>query len=183
MNWGEPFVIWNSLRGGLSVPVIFGRMCLGLVRFIDLFVLNFVLFFKFVLASWFLTTGSVYFVPIVLFMFLIYLFFILFYFFWLCWVFVAARRLSLVAPSGGYSSLWCAAFSLRNFCHGAWVLGARASVVAAHRLSSCSTRALEHVGFSSCGVWASVVVACGLSSCGTKALGHVGFSSCGMQAQ
>ena len=27
----------------------------------------------------------------------------LFIYFWLCWVFVAARRLSLVAASGGYS--------------------------------------------------------------------------------
>ena len=29
----------------------------------------------------------------------------LIYLFWLCWVFVAARRLSLVVASGGYSSL------------------------------------------------------------------------------
>ena len=33
--------------------------------------------------------------------------------FWLHWVFVAACRLSLVAASGGYSSLRCVAFSLR----------------------------------------------------------------------
>ena len=43
----------------------------------------------------------------------------------LCWVFIAACRLSLVVVSGGYS-LWCAAFSL---------------------LLSWST------GFSSCGTW------------------------------
>ena len=30
----------------------------------------------------------------------------LFIYFWLCWVFVAVRGLSLVAVSGGYSSLW-----------------------------------------------------------------------------
>ena len=36
----------------------------------------------------------------------------LFIYFWLCWVFVAACGLSLVAMSGGYSSLWCAGFSL-----------------------------------------------------------------------
>ena len=38
----------------------------------------------------------------------------LFYFiyFWLCWVFTAARGLSLVAVRRGYSSLWCAGFSL-----------------------------------------------------------------------
>ena len=34
-------------------------------------------------------------------------------YFWLCWVFVAAHGLSLVAASGGYSSLRCAGFSLR----------------------------------------------------------------------
>ena len=39
--------------------------------------------------------------------------FILFIYYWLCWVFVAARRLSLVVASGGYSSLWCTGFSLR----------------------------------------------------------------------
>ena len=32
--------------------------------------------------------------------------------FWLCWVFVAAHRFSLVAASGGYSSLQCIDFSL-----------------------------------------------------------------------
>ena len=31
--------------------------------------------------------------------------FIYFIYFWLCWVFVAARGLSLVAASGGYPSL------------------------------------------------------------------------------
>ena len=33
--------------------------------------------------------------------------------FWLCWVFVAARGLSLVAASRGYSLLWCTGFSLQ----------------------------------------------------------------------
>ena len=70
--------------------------------------------------------------------------FILFIYFWLCWVFVAARMLSLVATSGGYSSLQCAGFSLW------WLLLVR---------STGSRR----VGFSSCGTWASVVVAHGLS--------------------
>ena len=41
-------------------------------------------------------------------------FFILFIYFWLHWVFVAARRLSLVVASGGYYSLLrCAGFSSR----------------------------------------------------------------------
>ena len=35
-------------------------------------------------------------------------------FFWLHWVFVAVRGLSLIAVSGGYSSLWCAGFSLQR---------------------------------------------------------------------
>ena len=34
-----------------------------------------------------------------------------FFLFWLCWVFIAGRGLSLVAPSGGYSLLRCAGFS------------------------------------------------------------------------
>ena len=38
----------------------------------------------------------------------------LFIYFWLHWVFVAVRRLSLVAASGGYSLLWCAGFSLQR---------------------------------------------------------------------
>ena len=76
------------------------------------------------------------------------------YLFSLCWVFVAARRLSLVAASGGYSSLRCMCFSLQ------WLLllqstGSRCegSVVVAHRLSSCGSWPLE----------------CRLSSCGARA--------------
>ena len=38
---------------------------------------------------------------------------VLFIYFWLRWVFVAARGLSLVVASGGYSSLQCAGFSLQ----------------------------------------------------------------------
>ena len=55
-------------------------------------------------------------------------------YFWLCWVFVAARGLSLVVASGGYSSLWHLGFSLR------WLL----------LLQSTGSR---HAGFSSCGTW------------------------------
>ena len=62
--------------------------------------------------------------------------------FWLCWVFVAALRLSIVAASRGYSLLQCAGFSLR------WLL----------LLQSTGSRRLG-----------SVVVARGLSSCGTQA--------------
>ena len=59
----------------------------------------------------------------------------LFIYFWLCWVFVAARGLSLVAVSGGYSSLWCMGFSLQ------WLLSLRSTG------SRCA-------GFSSCSTWA-----------------------------
>ena len=81
---------------------------------------------------------------------LTYLLFILF-FFWLHWVFVAARGLSLVEASRGYSSLRCAGFSLQ------WLLllrsralGVQASVAVARGLSSCGSWALER-RLSSCG--------------------------------
>ena len=61
---------------------------------------------------------------------------------------------SLVAASRGYSSLRFAGFSLGGFsCCRARALGARASVVVAHGLSSCGSRALER-RLSSCGAWA-----------------------------
>ena len=73
--------------------------------------------------------------------------FILFISFWLRWVFLAACVLSLVAASRGYSSLWCAGFSL-------WWL---------FLLRSSGSR---HAGFSSCGLWA---LERWLSSCGARA--------------
>ena len=63
------------------------------------------------------------------------LFILLFVYFWLRWVFVAMCGLSLVAASGGYSSLWCVGFSLQ------WLL----------LLQSTGSRC---AGFSSCGTWA-----------------------------
>ena len=83
-------------------------------------------------------------------------------YFWLRCVFVAAHGLSLVGSSEGYSSSWCAGFSLQ------WLL----------LLRSTGSR---HAGFSSCGTWASVVVAHGVSSCGSWALEHR-LSSCGARA-
>ena len=71
---------------------------------------------------------------------------------WLCWVFVAARGLSLVAVSGGYSSLRCVGFSLR------WLLW----------LQSTGSR---RVGFSSCSAWAQYLWHTGL-----VAPRHVGSS-------
>ena len=77
----------------------------------------------------------------------LYLYINLFIYFWLHWVFIAARGLSLVVVSGGYSLLRCVGFSLR------WLL----------LLQSMGSR---HAGFSSCGEWA---LECRLSSCGVWA--------------
>ena len=68
----------------------------------------------------------------------------IFFFFWLRWVFVAARELSLVAVSGGYSSLWCASFSLW------WLLLLRStgSRVQAQQLWRTGLAAPQHVGSS-----------------------------------
>ena len=67
--------------------------------------------------------------------FLFFFFLILFIYFWLHWVFVAARGLSPVVTSGGYSSLGCAGFSLR------WLLLLRSTGSRYARFSSCGTRA------------------------------------------
>ena len=87
---------------------------------------------------------------------LIHFFFLRFDFisFWLRWVFVAVHGLSLVAASGGCSSLRCAGFSLR------WLLLLRSTgsrwvgfSTVACGLRSCGSRALER-RLSSCGAWA-----------------------------
>ena len=84
----------------------------------------------------------------------------LFIYFWLRWVFVAARRLSLVVASGGYSLLWCTGFSLRYLLL-LWSTGSR------------------RVGFSSCGTWAQQLWLAGLvapkhmGSSWTRARTHV----------
>ena len=59
----------------------------------------------------------------------------LFIYFWLRLVFIAARGLSLAAVSGGYSSLWCAGFSLW------WLLLLRSIGSRQAGFSSCGTRA------------------------------------------
>ena len=79
------------------------------------------------------------------------LFIYLFIYGW-CWVFVAACGLSLVAMSGGYSSLRCADSSLR------WLLLQRSTGSRRTGFSSCGTQAqqlwrtglvaLRHVGSS-----------------------------------
>ena len=73
-------------------------------------------------------------------------------FFRLCWVFVAALRLSLVLESGGCSC--CGAQASHGdgvSCCGAWALGALASVGATQTLVSCGSWALGHAAFSTCG--------------------------------
>ena len=78
-------------------------------------------------------------------------------YFWLYWVFIASHGLSLVAASRGYSSLWCAGFSLR------WLLLLQRIDLryagfssCSPGLSSCSSRALER-RLSSCGTWSQLV--------------------------
>ena len=67
-----------------------------------------------------------------------------FFFFGCVWVFVAKRRLSLVAASGSYSLLRCASFSLQ------WLLLLQSTGSRSTGFSSCGTWALER-RFSSCG--------------------------------
>ena len=84
----------------------------------------------------------------------IYLSIYLFIYFWLCWVFVAARGLSVIAASG--ATLHCGAQASPHgglSCCRAWALGTWASVVVAHGLSSCGSQALQHK-LSSCGAQA-----------------------------
>ena len=64
-----------------------------------------------------------------------FVFVFVFVYFWLRWVFIAVCGLSLVAVSGGYSSLWCVGFSLR------WLLLLRSTGCRHTGFSSCSTRA------------------------------------------
>ena len=77
-------------------------------------------------------------------------------FIWLHWVFVAARGLSLVAASGGCSSLPCAGFSLQ------WLL----------LLQSTGSR---RMGFSSCSAWAQQLWRTGLVVRGTWDLPRPGI--------
>ena len=75
---------------------------------------------------------------------------------------MAAHGLSLVAVSG--DTLWCGAGVSGCscfFCSRAQALGMWASVVAAYRLSSCGSQALE-CGISGCGAPAYYSMACGI---------------------
>ena len=48
----------------------------------------------------------------IFFIFIIIFYLLILFYFWLCWVFVSVQGLSLVAASGGHSSLRCAGLSL-----------------------------------------------------------------------
>ena len=92
----------------------------------------------------------------VLFYFIYFYFLQLINYFWLCWVFVAVCGLSLVAASGGYSSLQCAGFSLRWLLL-LWRKGSRhaGSVVVAHGHHSAGSVVVAH-GLScsaACGIF------------------------------
>ena len=77
----------------------------------------------------------------------IFLFFNRFIYFWLCWVFVAAHGLPLVAANRGYSSLRCTGFSLQ-WLLSLWSMGSRRV-----DFGSCGSQALER-RLSSCSTWA-----------------------------
>ena len=64
--------------------------------------------------------------------------------YWLWWVFVAERRLPLVAASRGFSLLQCPGF-LIVVASLLWSMGSRyaCSVVTAYRFRNCSLQALE----------------------------------------
>lgn len=90
-------------------------------------------------ASWFLCPFS----------------FFLFLNVWLRWVCCCVKAFSTCSRRGLLSSYgtWASHQGGFSYCR-TQVLGAWASVVAAHELSSCGSQALQHVGFSSCGAQA-----------------------------
>ena len=90
-------------------------------------------------ASWFLCPFSFFF----------------FFNFWLRWVCCCVRAFSTCSRWGLLSSCgtWASHHGGFSYCR-TQVLGAWASVVAAHELSSCGSQALQHSGFSSCGAQA-----------------------------
>ena len=89
-------------------------------------------------------------------------------------IFLAALGLHCCARVFSSCSEWGLLFvavcglliAVSSLCCRAWALGAGASVVVAHRLSSCGPWALE-LRLSSCGAWA---------------LERAGFDSCGAWA-
>ena len=106
------------------------------------------------LIDWGLLLGSMVFLKNVKYFSLYFFFFLaLFIYFWRSWVFVALCGLSVVAASGGYSSLRYTGFSLR------WLLLFRSMGSRRASFSSCGSRALER-RLSSCGTRAQLL--CGM---------------------
>ena len=115
-----------------------------------------------------------------------FIYFIYFYF-WLHWVFVAACRFSLVAVSGGYSSLRCASFSLqwllllqntgsRAQAQQLWLMGSRAQ---AQQLWRIGLVAPWHVGSSQTRARTGVpcIVRWILNHCATKEAPQLHFQT------
>ena len=106
------------------------------------------------MIDWGLLLGSMVFLKNVKYFSLYFFFFLaLFIYFWRSWVFVALCGLSVVAASGGYSSLRYTGFSLR------WLLLFRSMGSRRASFSSCGSRALER-RLSSCGTRAQLL--CGM---------------------
>ena len=78
---------------------------------------------------------------VTVFCFVLFFSFIYLFIYWLRWVFLAVRGLSLVAASGGYSSLRCAGFSLRSTGSRHTGISSCGSQALERRLSSCGARA------------------------------------------
>ena len=108
----------NRIHTGNSLKLILPSLSWGSLHLPVLLHLHHFLFFK----------------KIILFHLFIFIYLVLFC---LPWVFIAPCGLSLVAASGGYSSLWCAGFSL------SWLLLLRSMGSRHVGFSSCSTRAQQ----------------------------------------
>ena len=117
--WVECFI---GVRSSWFFVLIF---CLAILLIIESEILKFLLLLK---CLFFLSVlSNFFFIKL----------FILFIYFWLHWVFVAARGVSLVVVSGGYSSLQCAGFSLRWLLL-LWSMGSRRA-----GFGSCSMQAQQ----------------------------------------
>ena len=106
------------------------------------------------LQSLFLWSSNCLWEPLLVGSYVLFLFFFFFNFL-LRWVCCCVKAFSTCSRRGLLSSCgtWASHQGGFSYCR-TQVLGAWASVVAAHELSSCGSQALQHVGFSSCGAQA-----------------------------
>ena len=70
-------------------------------------------------------------------------------YFWLCWVFIAARGLSLAGASRGFSAVAVLLVAVASHC-GAWALECLGSVLMAHGLSLTAMWNLPRPGTKPC---------------------------------